>query len=126
MTPWFRLILFATAVTNMFGFLIFMPSSFLARRLLGFPISHSFYLLILAFYILLFGLVYGYFAQKNKADRSLIFVGLIGKAFFSLSLLYFAFIGNISFLTASVGFPDLVFAVLFAVWLVQSREQAKP
>jgi hypothetical protein len=123
MTPWFRLTLYVTAISNFFGFLIFIPPSFLFRRLLGLPISHSFYLSVLAFYILLFALVYGYFAQKNKADRSLIFVGLLGKAFFSLALLYFSVFGDISLLTASVGFPDLVFALLFAIWLGQTREQ---
>ncbi|MCA9836730.1 MAG: hypothetical protein KC422_07440 [Trueperaceae bacterium] len=125
MKPWFRTTLFLTAFNNFLGSLVFFPPFFLLRRLLGFPISHSFFLGVLWFYILLFGLVYAYFAIRAKADRSLIVVGLLGKAFFALYLLYFGISGQIPWLAALSGLPDLLFAFLFMLWLLETRKQSQ-
>lgn len=122
MKNWFRFTLFAAALTNLLGSILFLPSAGPFRAALALPDAHGLYFALLAFWILLFGLFFGYFALKKQADRSLILLSMLAKGFFALVLLYLGIRQEIPFLTALAGLPDLGFAVLFGIWLLQSRD----
>lgn len=72
----------------------------------------------IAFLVALFGATYGWLARQPTIDRPLVTMLAIGKAgFFTVVLLCWLF-GAASILTLAAAAGDLVFATIFAWWLM--------
>lgn len=122
MEKWFRIALFATAAMNILGAFIFVPANSSLREQFGFPEAHPLYLWIIAIWIFAFGLCYLWMAIKQSRERLFIVIGAIGKFSFFGNLLILAMIGELPFRAALGGSGDLIFAVLFVIWLVRDSK----
>jgi hypothetical protein len=122
---WMRVAMLATAVMNIVGAISFVPSARRLREMGGFPaVAHPLYLSSLGAFILIFGLAYLWAGVTGRADRMFVSVGAAGKlAFFALLVRYWA-AGLLDTTAVASGTGDLVFGVLFLVWLVGSRGSA--
>ncbi len=119
---WMRAALFATSVMNIGGAFAFLPPAQPLRDLAGFPdADNPVYLVTVGIFIFALGLGYLGCAVMNRADRVFIFCGATGKlAFFALLVALFA-TGDLPIRAVAAGGGDLLFGLIFAVWLVQSR-----
>lgn len=122
MEKWFRIALFATAAMNILGAFAFVPANRAGRELFGFPDSHPLYLWILAVWIFGFGLCYLWMAIKQSRERLFIAIGAIGKLSFFGLLLIHAFLGAIPFQAPLGGLGDLIFGILFVIWLLNNSK----
>ncbi len=115
---WMRNAMFATAGMNILGAALFAPSAGALRAVAGFPEGENpLYLATVTMFVLLFGLGYLWAAAAGRADRLFITIAAVGKlSFFSL-LVWFWAAGAVSIRAPLVGTGDLVFGILFAVWL---------
>jgi hypothetical protein len=122
MEKWFRNALFATAAMNILGAGVFIPANRPVRELFGLPDSHPVYLWVFAAWVFGFGLCYLWTAVKQSRERLFITIGAIGKLSFFAALLIYAMLGEIS-LRAPLGvIGDLIFGVLFVIWLIKDRD----
>jgi hypothetical protein len=125
MTPlprWMRRALFATAAMNGLAALGFLPASGSARALAGLPEdAPPVYLLIIGLFVLLFGLGYLWTALMGRADRLFIALAAIGKLSFVGLLVHGWRGGALPIRAPLTAAPDLVFGLLFIVWLVSAR-----
>jgi len=118
---WLRSALWTTAVLNVFGAIaFFMPALPLGRSLMGLPAVHPLYLWLIAEFIFLMGLAYGYCAWADRAPRFFLAMGAAGKLAFSITLIGFWLIGDLPLQTPLLGGADFVVGSLFIVWLVQT------
>jgi len=124
MEKWFRIVLLATAAMNILGALAFIPANRAGREQFGFPEAHPLYLWILASWIFAFGLCYLWMAIKQSRERLFIAVGAIGKLSFFGILLILAGLSELPFRAVPGGFGDLIFGILFVVWLFKNRTNA--
>lgn len=116
-----RYALFATAGMNSFGALLFMPPLQQMRSWFGLPLNvHPLYLWIISAWILLFGCAYFYMALTKKFERTLLAIGAGGKLSFFLLLLGYYFYGEVTLLTVLSGSSDLIFAMIFIIWLLST------
>jgi len=123
---WFRRVLLVTAVMNILGAAIFAPPLTAARHLIGVPEpGHPFYGWILALWILFFGLGYLRLAFAKTPERLFVQLGAAGKASFFLLLAAFWLGGDLPILVPLSALPDLLFAILFALWLYQTRRSGQ-
>jgi hypothetical protein len=77
-----------------------------------------FYSAFVALFVLLFAGLYAWLARQPQIPRALVGFAAVGKASaFALTILLFA-LGDVSLLTAAGSLGDLVFAALFARWLL--------
>jgi hypothetical protein len=115
---WMRRALFATAAMNLLGAALFAPPARTLRAVAGFPeAEHQLYLAIVGMFVLLFGLGYLWSAAAGRADRVFIAVAAAGKLSFVALLVSFWAAGALSARAPLVGAGDLVFGVLFLIWL---------
>ena len=115
---WMRRALFATAGMNIVGAALFAPSARALRAVAGFPQGeHPLYLATVAMFVLLFGLGYLWAAAVGRADRLFITLAAVGKLSFFALLVWFWAVGALSARAPLVGTGDLVFGILFTVWL---------
>jgi hypothetical protein len=123
MPIWMRIALIATGVFNMFGTALFLPAFHSFRESNGLPAeSHPLYLWIIASWIFLFGLCYLWLGITGRNERLFLVVGAAGKlAFVFLMFAYYA-AGQIPLNAALGSLADLLFAILFIVWLWQMRQ----
>ena len=121
MTPlpiWMRRALFATAAMNIVGAALFAPSARALRAVAGFPeAEHPLYLATVSMFVLLFGVGYLRAAVAGRADRLFITVAAVGKLSFFALLGSFWAAGALSARAPLVGTGDLVFGILFLIWL---------
>ena len=117
MEKWFRIALFATAAMNILGAFSFIPANRVGREQFGFPEAHPLYLWILAAWIFAFGLCYLWMAIKQSREWLFIAIGAIGKLSFFGILLLLALAGELPFRAVLGGAGDLIFGILFVVWL---------
>ncbi|MGH8515824.1 MAG: hypothetical protein ACREUE_00050 [Panacagrimonas sp.] len=121
-----RAALWTTAVANLAvaAMLLFPQST--AGRLAGLPQEPSPLVLraMLALMIAMFGLAYAWLARREPIDRALLGFAAIGKfgAFGLVSGLWIA--GQASGRFALLMCGDLVFAALFAAWLLGAERRA--
>ncbi len=113
-----RRVLWATAVFNLGGGLLFaFPSSALGQ-LAGLPVPvPPVYAALLAFFVILFAGAYAWLALQQNIDRPLVAFAAIGKA--GAFVLIFAFwsIGEVPARSLLAILGDLIFAGLFFWWL---------
>ena len=125
MTPlptWMRRALLSTAVMNLFAAAAFLPSARALRALAEMPEdTHPFYLATISMLILVFGLGYLWAGVTGRADRLFIAVSAAGKLSFFALLVGFWWVGQLSARAPLLGVADLVFGVLFLIWLAGSR-----
>ena len=88
------------------------------RAVAGFPeAEHPLYLATVGMFVLLFGLGYLWAAIASRADRLFIAVASVGKLSFFALLGSFWAAGALSARAPLVGTGDLVFGILFLIWL---------
>ncbi len=122
---WMRITLLATAVMNLTGAAAFLPSATALRQMGGLPEGgHPLYMLTVAAFIFIFGLAYGWAGLSGRADRQFIAVGAAGKLAFFALLVWCCCAGSLPLKAVGAGVGDLVFGVLFALWLFKSRKSA--
>lgn len=125
MEKWFRYVLLATAAMNILGATAFFPANHLGRAQFGFPEAHQLYLWILAAWIFAFGLCYLWMALKQTREWLFIAIGAIGKLSFFLILMLLAMTSELPLRAILGGLGDLIFGILFVVWLIKNRNQAE-
>ncbi len=122
MAGWMRITLIATGVLNMPGAALFVPSFGQLRELNGLPAAHPLYLWIIAGWIFLFGLCYLWLGVTGRSERLFLVIGGAGKMVFVIVMFCFWQAGQIPPGAALGSTADLVFALLFGVWLWQTRK----
>jgi len=117
--------LWASAVFNLFGALLFaFPSSL--GQMAGLPTpAPRIYPMLLAVFVLLFGGAYAWLARQPSIDRTVVAMSAIGKAGVFTVILAFWLLGDIPVRAVLAGVGDLVFAAVFTGWLARTRGAAK-
>jgi hypothetical protein len=111
--------LFATAVMNVFAGLGFLPPATGVRAMAGLPPGeHSVYLMTVALFVITFGVGYFWVAAANRPERLFITLATIGKAGFFAIVLGCWLAGSLPGIAAVAASADLVFAAIFAAWLL--------
>jgi hypothetical protein len=118
---WMRRTLLATAVANLAVAAIFLPAAQPMRALAGFPEAPPFYQYLVALFIALFGLGYLWMAILNRGQRLFIAISAIGKLSFFALTVHLWNSGDLPVRVPVLGAGDLLFAALFAAWLVTAR-----
>lgn len=122
---WLRAALWTTAVLNLFGAILFVPNFSMGRTLVDLPANaHPLYLWIIAEFIFIMGVGYGYCAWSNRGPAVFLGVGAAGKLAFFATLAAFSLSGDLPALVALLGSADLVLGGLFLGWLIQSSRNA--
>lgn len=108
----------ASAVFNLGGALLFACAGSLGP-LAGLPVPvPRVYTALLAMFVLLFGASYAWLARQPRIDRPLVALAAIGKASaFALTLVSWL-LGDVGGRAVVAISGDLVFAVIFAWWLL--------
>ena len=119
---WMRTALFATTAMNLLGAAVFLPAAAPVRAFVGLPPdAHPLYLAVIALFIALFGVGYLWAALANRPERVFIGMAAIGKLSFVSLLVGFWAAGEISVRAPLAAVGDVVFGVMFLVWLHDSR-----
>jgi hypothetical protein len=115
---WMRGALFATAGMNILASAAFIPAAESLRVVAGLPeAGQPLYLVMVGVFVLTFGLAYLWAAMAGQAERLFIAVAATGKLSFFGLLVWFWAVGDLPVRAPVLGTGDLVFAVLFLVWL---------
>jgi len=96
---------------------VFFPLYIQGRRLLGLPITHSFYLYIVSVWILLFAGAFFYMLKQDKVNHGVLLLSALGKLSFSVLIFLFILLGQMGILAGLAGLTDLWLAVLFIIFL---------
>lgn len=119
---WLKRTLLATALMNVGGFLIFAPPFPALRALVGLPeAEHALYAWLVALWILFFGGAYARLAFSQTQERLFLQVATAGKASFVAVLIVLTLHGDLPPLVPLAGAADLICAILFGIWLYQTR-----
>jgi hypothetical protein len=119
---WMRIALLATAPMNLLGSLAFLPPGRSLRLSMGWPPDgHPIYAATVGLFIFLFGVAYLWTGLTGRADRLFITLAASGKLAFFLLTVWFWLTGTLSGQVPASAGGDLVFALLFFVWLFQVR-----
>jgi hypothetical protein len=124
-TALFRRILWAAAVFNVLGaFMLGFPAS-AAGQFAGLPAEVPLaYRAIVAAFVLEFGGAYAWLALQPEPDRPLVVLGGIGKAVVVLLVVALWATGLASDASLAMVTGDLIFAVMFALWLRGTKPAA--
>lgn len=128
MAKWMRMALLATAALNMLGAALFAPVFQNLREAQGLPAeAHPLYLWIIASWIFMFGLCYFWLGITGRNERLFLVIGGAGKLAFVFLMFAYWQAGQIPVKAALGSLFDLFFAIIFGIWLWQTRnEPAKP
>lgn len=124
MPAWLRWSLVFTTPMNVVGAMMLGPMMPAVATLLGFPSAPGLYLAIVGWFVLLFGVAYGWMAWTGVPQRGVLALGAGGKAGFGAITAYYAAIGDVPPLVGLAGLPDLVLAAIFCTYLWQTRAGA--
>ena len=119
-----RVALLATGAMNLCGCLMFVPPLTFARRLLGLPEPHPFYLWLLATWIGAFGIIYLWLGVTGRPDRAFLTIAAIGKLSFWGLLCIYWLAGEFPVAAPIASGADLVFGLLFTYWLLRARPES--
>jgi hypothetical protein len=119
-----RGVLWASAVFNLAGALLFaFPESTLSQ-LAGLPVPvPTFYAALLAEFIILFGASYAWLAFQPTINRPLLAFGAIGKTGAFLLVVVLWLLGQAPARGVLAITGDLIFACLFFGWLLRTRSE---
>jgi hypothetical protein len=127
LTTWMRRAMLATAAMNIGAAVGFLPGAQALRALTGFPdASPPLYACTVALFVLLFGIAYLCMGLSGRADRLLLAIAAAGKLSFFALLIAFWSAGDLPLRAPLLGAWDLVFGVLFVMWLLDPSAQARP
>lgn len=121
MPIWFRRVLRLAVFVNVAGAVTFFPLFTIGRRLLGLPITHSFYLYIVSIWILLFAGFFNWMLERNEANDALLLLSALGKLSFAVLIFVFIVLGQMGLLAGLAGLIDLALAALFIAFLRRER-----
>ena len=121
MPTWLRWSLILTTPLNLLGALMLSPLVPALAASQGFPPAPGLYLAILAWFVLLFGIAYGWMAWTGVPNRGVLALGAGGKAGFAFATFGYAAAGAVPAMVAMAGLPDMVLAGVFSAWLWQTR-----
>ena len=117
-----RRALWATAVFNLGGALLFAFPASVVGHLAGLPVPvPAPYAILLAFFVLLFGGAYAWLALQRNIDRPLVAFAAIGKAGAFAIFFTFWLVGDLPARSVLAASGDLIFAGLFLYWLLGTR-----
>ena len=117
-----RFVLLVTAIMNMFGAMLFLPFITFFRDFYGFPAAvHPLYLWIIAAWIFLFGACYFWLGINGGRERLFLFIAATGKLTFVVVMFVYWLKDEIPLMAALASLADLFFAIIFAAWLWQNR-----
>ena len=120
---WMRGALLATAAMNALAAVAFSPAAGGLRALTGMPPGeHPLYLATVSLFVLLFGVGYLLVGLSGRPERLFIGISAAGKLGFVALVTWYWATGALPFLAVLVGAGDLPFGILFATWLVTSRD----
>ena len=108
-----RRILSVAAIINIVGGVVFFPYSSLARQVLGLPITSSFYLLLVSFWIFLFAGMFIWMLQRDEVNEGVLLLSALGKLSFAALVFAFVLSGKMGILMSFAALIDIVLAVLF-------------
>ncbi len=101
---------------------MFVPFLQKFRESNGFPAqSHPLYLWIIASWIFMFGLCYFWLGITGRSERLFLVIGGSGKLAFVFFLFVYWQAGEIPLYTFLGSLCDLFFAIIFGIWLWQTR-----
>ncbi len=125
MTKLMKIALFAAALVNFFGAILFVPSITFFRDFYGLPNNaHPLYLWIIASWIFFFGLCYLWLAITGRRESLFLVIAAAGKISFSILMIAYCFLGEIHFLTAAGSLLDLFFGLFFLAYLWKTKNAA--
>ncbi|MBD2465237.1 hypothetical protein H6G89_29950 [Oscillatoria sp. FACHB-1407] len=123
--PWFRYCLLLTAIFNVFGAISFAPPVYYSTAdSFGLPTNVSpFSLWVIASWILIFGLGYAWLFINRTPEN--LFIAAAAACKFTIALFFFIFYftGDLPLISFLVGCCDLLFSVMFIVWLLQTNNK---
>ncbi|MEC4887783.1 MAG: hypothetical protein SAL70_41695 [Scytonema sp. PMC 1070.18] len=121
---WFRYCLLFTAIFNLFGAISFAPPVYnWVVNPLGLVNGTSpFSLWVIAFWILIFGVVYAWLAIKSQPEKLFIAVAAACKMASAILFFIYWFTGDLPLSSLFAGSGDFIFAILFIFWLFQTRQ----
>jgi hypothetical protein len=126
MAGWMRTALITTGILNMPGAALFVPAFQTLREANGLPsASHPLYLWIIFSWIFMFGLCYLWLGITGRNERLFLAIGAAGKFAFVFIMFAFWQAGQIPMGAALGSLADLLFAILFVIWLWQTRRFGK-
>jgi hypothetical protein len=116
-----RYALWISVPFNLFGALLFaFPASALGQ-FYGLPVPvPAIYSALLAFFVVLFAGAFAWLASQTNIDRPLVAFAAIGKAGAFLVIVIFWLLGDIPGRSVLAASGDLIFACIFAWWLVKT------
>ncbi|HEY9737460.1 MAG TPA: hypothetical protein V6D06_14300 [Trichocoleus sp.] len=121
---WFRYCLLITAVFNLFGALSFAPPIYYSTaEALGLPINVApFSLWVIASWIFIFGVGYAWLFFNPK--REPLFIAVAAACKIAIAFFFFIFwaLGDLPLVSVLVGCADLLFGLIFILWLLQTRQ----
>ncbi len=119
---WMSRALVATGVMNLGAAAAFLPAASGLRAMTGFPEpGHPLYILTAGLFVLLFGLAYLWTGLTAHADPLFVTMAAAGKLAF-VTLVTVLWLGDsLPARAAIAASADLVFGVLFLVWLLGPR-----
>src|SRR5262249_15888788 len=116
-----RAALIASAVMNTGAALIFaLPDSLGQLAGLPRPVPHI-YTTLLAVFVMVFGIAYGWLARQPIIDRPVVGFSALGKTAVFATILVFWILGDLSSRSVLAAIGDLIFAAIFAWWLISSK-----
>ena len=125
--PAARLLFLVAAAFNIAAVVIFVVAERPLRELLGPAMTENPVARQLAMWsVLVFGLGYLWIARDPTRNHGLIGIAAIGKVGFVTIAFVNALVGSVPFALALVLLPDLVFALLFALFLRSARSRNTP
>lgn len=126
-TPWTTLFWIAAAY-NVIAALgpLLMPKLFVSLFLTTPPANIEFplqvHMQLTWFFVLSFGLGYAMVAMNPEPNRGIVWLGLVGKAFVMVLFGIYWFQGMLQIPALLGGLGDGVFAALFGLYLMQTKE----
>jgi hypothetical protein len=117
-----RRVLWATAVFNLGGALLFAFPASVVGQLAGMPVPvPAPYTILLAFFVLLFGGAYAWLALQAVIDRPMVAFAAIGKAGAFAIFFVFWMVSEVPARGVMAATGDLIFSGLFLYWLLGTR-----
>lgn len=110
--------LFNITVAVLLGFFQATLMPLLGMEALG---SEVFLLHLFLAVVFFFGVGYFLVAMNAEGNRNIVWLGMLAKLAVVILLLFHAIEGNVAWMLAALGLGDLLFAVLFARFLIETR-----
>jgi|SRR5215471_6792664 len=120
-----RVALTASAMMNTGAAILFtFPDSLGQFAGLPTPVPRI-YSILLAVFVMLFGIAYAWLARQAVINRPLVAFSALGKASVFTVIFVFWILGDLQVRSAVAASGDLIFAAIFGWWLARGRDRPK-